>query len=202
MVCLNQAPDLRILFETMCNILTDYVLYTAIFSYTYVPLCNISLVNFTLKRQFETGDLGPVYKEGGRVTLASALTLASRQKIVWVDRYGNHMLETHERDSAWQLVGVTFDMQDDLSNDLNHISVETFGRIKRALLCLYTNRKSVRVNETYSRHREWFTVSIKNTLQQDQEWLVLISTSPTLTVGDTLSMVTLEGPRNRWVNST
>ena len=63
-------------------------------------LCNISLVNFTLKRQFETGDLGPVYKEGGRVTLASALTLASRQKIVWVDRYGNHMLETHERDSA------------------------------------------------------------------------------------------------------
>ena len=53
--------------------------------------------------------------QGGRVTLASALTLASGQKIVWVDRYGNPMLETYDRDSAWQLVGVTFDIQDDLS---------------------------------------------------------------------------------------
>ena len=53
----------------------------------------------TLKLQFETGDLGPVL-QGGRVTLASALTLASGQKIVWADRYGNPMLETHERDSV------------------------------------------------------------------------------------------------------
>ena len=199
MVCLNQAPDLRILFETVCNILTDYV-YCNLF-------LHLSALMQHLISQFHTEAAIWNWRfraclQGGRVTLASALTLASGLKIVWVDRYGNPMLETHERDSAWQLVGVTFDMQDDLSNDLNHISVETLGRIKRALLCLYTNRKSVRVNETYSRHREWFTVSIKNTLQRDQEWLVLISTFPTLTVGDTLSMVTLEGPRNRWVNST
>ena len=40
-------------------------MYTTIFSYTYVPLCNIPLANFTLKLQFESGDLGPVYEEGG-----------------------------------------------------------------------------------------------------------------------------------------
>ena len=36
-----------------------------------------------------------------------------------------------------QLVSITFDIQDDLGNDVNHISLETLGSIKGlSLLCI------------------------------------------------------------------